>query len=136
MQSSDLKWSVEELLKTIKKVTQSKDFDIDRNFDFRDIRLCDDPADPNNNRNTMLALGYNIEDVLEEIKRLEITDFYRIKPDYKPGSKKPFFEFIKVIRDRQVYIKIKTKEWNDNIILCVSFHFQDQYVNDSKFPFR
>lgn len=136
MNKPDLKKSVEKLLEDIATLTRSKTFDINKNFDLKTKRLADDPEDPNNNFNTMLALGYEPEDVLEEIKSLTLNDFYRIKDDYKQGRTKPFFEFIKVIYGRQIYIKIKMHEIKKETILCVSFHFQDQYINDSRFPFR
>lgn len=136
MENTDLRKSVEQLLENIFNLTRSKNFDIKRNFVLKTKRFADDPLDPNNNENTMLKLGYDPEDVLEEIKALTIRDFYRLKEDYKDGRDKPFFEFIKVIYGRQVYIKIKMHELREETILCVSFHFQEQYINDSRFPFR
>ena len=136
MEKADLKKSVEQLLEDISNLTKSKNFDIRKNFVLKIKRFNDDPLDPNNNVNTMLSLCYDSEDVLEEIKSLTIKDFYRLKDDYKDGRNKPFFEFIKVIYGRQVYIKIKMHEVRKETILCVSFHFQEQYINDSRFPFR
>lgn len=131
-----MKGSVEQLLEEISNLTSSKNFDIKKNFVLKTKRFNDDPMDPNNNVNTMLSLGYDSEDVLEEIKSLKLNDFYKLKDDYKDGRSKPFFEFIKVIYGRQVYIKIKMHEIREETILCVSFHFQEQYINDSRFPFR
>lgn len=130
-----LKESVQKVLNEVKKIIENKSFDIEKNFEFKRKRFKDDPLDPYNNNNTLLDLDYDIQDVVNEVHSLKIQNFYNIMLDDKPDRQKPFYEFIKEINGKQVYIKLKINEVDNQKILCVSFHYAKHEVKSSDLPF-
>lgn len=135
MIQTDLKESVQKLLDEVKRIIDSDSFDIESNFEFKRNRLNDDPLDPCNNNNTLLDLNYDVQDVVNEVYSLKIQHFYKYMQDNKKGRHKPFYEFIKEINGRQVYIKLKINEINSEKILCVSFHYAKRKVEKNDLPF-
>jgi hypothetical protein len=83
------------------------------------------------NKETISILGFTIEDVKTEILNLKVEDFISgHKPDYH-GYKGYFWEFGKIIQNREIYIKIKIKDFNSDgdkqyTNYCISFHFAEQ----------
>lgn len=130
----DKKEDVEIFLSKCFSILCSNDFNMDRNFYLQVDRQH--YIGHYTNRATMVELGYNLEDVVEEIKSLKIEDYLETLIDKKEGTEKNFYCFIKYIQSRQVYIKIKIAEKNDNQIFCVSFHFAEYSVAIEEFPYK
>lgn len=71
--------------------------------------------------NTMLALGYNSEDIKRELSLLNVSDYIENIKDDKYIDSPDFRVFGKEIQGRQIYIKEKIR--TSKKIFCVSFHF-------------
>lgn len=85
-------------------------------------------------QDTLADLEYNVMDVAEELKRLTISDYYETLLDNNDITLTPFFVFGRTIQNKQVYIKIKIKEFNGKYVFCLSFHFSEHRME--KFPYR
>ena len=126
---------VEKFLVDMKGILNSPDFDIDRDFIFQKIRADDDPNDDYNNENTMLALNYSTEDIVEDLKELQIRDYSETIIDNKTDGLVPLYVFGKEIQNRDIYIKlrIKSRKTNSEYVFCLSFHFAKFPIKD--FPY-
>lgn len=77
----------------------------------------------------MLTLKYDNNDVINEICSLSLEHYYQTHFDDKQRWTMPLFVFIKEIQKKQVYIKIRLKEREDDEkVVCISFHFADHEV--------
>ena len=126
---------VKNFLTEMKTILCSSDFNADRDFVFQEYRMNDDPEDMCNNSNTMLALDYSSEDIIEELKKLEIEDYSETILDCKANGLVPLYVFGKVIQNREVYIKVRIKSRKDNseFVFCLSFHFAKHPI--TTFPY-
>ena len=66
------KSNVCDFLEKMKSILESVDFDIRRDFIFQRYRVIDDPDDEYTNENTLLALDYDMEDVVEVLEALTL----------------------------------------------------------------
>lgn len=126
------KQDVQKFLDEMRSVLEKEDFNIDTDFEFQESRQNDDPKDECTNENTMLALGYDSEDVVEELKSLTVKNYSESIVDSKP--KKDiyiFYVFGKVIQGHEVYIKVRMKEHSNHgkYVFCLSFHFSKKPMN-------
>lgn len=71
------------------------------------------------NTQTMLLLGYNINDVISEINSLRYEDYYETIIDVV-GNENLLYVFKKKIQDYLIYIKLSIRK--EKIIFCISFH--------------
>lgn len=77
----------------------------------------------------MLTLEYDNDDVINEIRSLSVKHYYKTHFDDKQRDATPLFVFIKEIQEKQVYIKIRLKEREDDEkVICISFHFAEHEV--------
>ena len=129
----DSKGAVEQFLNNTKEILNDKGFDVKNNFYLKEVR---EQTGDDRNRTTMLELGYNRQDVIDEIKKLSVKDYKETVIDNMPGRKNPFYCFVKFIEIDQVYIKFKLSEVKGKQIFCVSFHFVDYPVADHEFPYK
>ncbi|MCM1224177.1 MAG: hypothetical protein NC548_57965 [Lachnospiraceae bacterium] len=82
----------------------------------------------------MNTLEYDDNDVINEIYSLSLKHYYQTHFDDKQRGTTPLFIFIKEIQKKQVYIKIRIKEMEDDEkVICISFHFAEYEV--CKFPY-
>ena len=103
---------IRSFLSDMKGIFLSKDFDIKKNF-----FLC--PREEN--EETMLALDYNKYDVIEDLKHLEIENYYQSVPDMK-NPKMPDYQIFFIKKgENDLYIKVRIQRVNK--VFCVSFHF-------------
>lgn len=72
---------------------------------------------------TLLALDFDKNDVLNQLLALEVSEYMETFIDDLDNSLPPFFAFAKVIKSRDVYIKVKIRDTQNNKVFCVSFHF-------------
>lgn len=119
------KAEIEKFLVDIKRILNAPNFDVKRDFIFQELRLGDDENDLDNNSNTMLALNYSAEDIVEEIKELRVEHYSETIIDCKTDGLVPLYVFGKVIQNREVYIKmrIKVRKNGAEFVFCLSFHF-------------
>ena len=125
---------VEVFLSKCNEILYSDNFNINKDFMLKVDRWH--YSGKHTNRSTMIELGYEIYNVVNEIKSLSTSEYLETIIDNIQGYKNNFYCFIKCIQNRQVYIKIKIAEKNDKQIFCVSFHFAEYDIQDFKFPYK
>lgn len=131
------KSNVCDFLEKMKSILESVDFDIRRDFIFQRYRVIDDPDDEYTNENTLLALDYDMQDVVEVLKALTLEDYHESMVDNVADGFNVFFVFGKRIRKRDVYIKVRLKQragMANSYVFCISFHFARQTIN--LYPYR
>ena len=79
------------------------------------------PGKNNKNLNTLEDLEFTTTDVISELKALNITDYNHSVPDDKYPNMPDFHIFYKLIKNKEVYIKIRIQ--NNKIVFCISFHY-------------
>ncbi len=129
--------AVKDFLIQMNSVLCSDSFNIDRDFLFQRIRESDEPDDEYTNENTMLELGYDTSDVVEELKTLELDNYSESIVDNVADGFKVFFVFGKKISGRDIYIKVRMKQrkrTQEEFVFCISFHFARHPI--TVYPYR
>ena len=129
--------AVKDFLAQMNAVLSSESFNIDRDFFFQRIRESDEPDDEFTNENTMLELGYDTSDVVEELKTLGLDDYSESIVDSIADGFEIFFVFGKRICGRDIYIKVRMKQrkrTQDEFVFCISFHFARHPIK--VYPYR
>jgi hypothetical protein len=90
------------------------------------------------NKATLLALGYSLENVRDEILQLHSEDYSYGPEGGKNGYAGEAFVFGKIIQNREVYIKVKLSNFNEVgdkelNAFCISFHFSTAPLS---YPYR
>ncbi|MGB8955735.1 MAG: hypothetical protein WCC10_10185 [Tumebacillaceae bacterium] len=125
------KEDVEGKLEDVRAILRDPDDDV---LQIQWARWDEDPLDPYTTKNTLMELGYDGEDVREELMSLEIRDYCKTVDDRKRDGSPPFQIFEKIIRNRSVYIKFKILEVNPRKkIFCMSFHFARYEVGEKPY---
>lgn len=83
----------------------------------------EDPLDPFTTENTMQDLSYDTNDVKNVLLSLTEKEYIETIIDDKDSSRPPFWVFGKVIKNKDVYIKVKIRNKITNKVFCVSFHY-------------
>lgn len=117
------KEEVEEFLQMLKEILTNKNFDINRDFDILFRKKNESKEDPYITSNTLAALNYDREDVKNELLKLKIFNYVETLVDIKDVSGPRLYVFIKEIEKRDVYIKVKIREFKNRQVFCISFHF-------------
>lgn len=83
------------------------------------------------NTETIINLGFTREDVFDVIMDLESSDFVEGPLQDKQGYKGEFWVFGKFVQDREIYIKVKIRNYTLNgekqlTTLCISFHYSER----------
>ena len=133
------KTNVCDFLEKMKSILESEDFDIHCDFVFQRYRAIDEPDDEYTNENTLLALDYSVEDVVEVLKALTLENYHESMVDNVADGFNVFFVFGKQIRKRDVYIKVRLKQRTGKVgscsyVFCISFHFEKQAI--TVYPYR
>jgi len=86
------------------------------------------------NKQTLLDLGYLEDDVIAEIMELDVTNYIKGPEEDEDGYGGDFWFFGKVIQNREIYIKLKIKNFDESgekqlSCLCFSFHFAKYKLN-------
>ena len=71
---------------------------------------------------TLLDLEYNAEDVVNRLKELKVEEYAETKIDTDDINPPILFVFGKYINDRLIYVKLKIRDQQKQIV-CVSFHY-------------
>ncbi|SUY45720.1 Uncharacterised protein [Clostridium putrefaciens] len=119
---------VKEFLKELKEILTDPRFDIARDLDILPKKKSEQPIDLYTTANTLIALDFDKDDVLNQLLALEISEYMETFIDDKDNNFPPFFAFAKLIKNRDVYVKVKIRDRQNCKVFCVSFHF-------ARFPF-
>ena len=83
---------------------------------------------------TLIDLEYDVFDVANELKSLEVSNYSESKLDRDDPNPPILLVFGKVINNREIYIKIKCRDINDiGQVICVSFHYAKWKM---KYPYK
>lgn len=83
---------------------------------------------------TLIDLEYDVFDVVNELKSLEVSNYSESKLDRDDPNPPILLVFGKVINNREIYIKIKCRDINDiGQVICVSFHYAKW---EMKYPYK
>ncbi|MDT3699454.1 MAG: hypothetical protein RO469_08495 [Thermincola sp.] len=110
-------------LKELKEVLTDSSFDVSKDLDILPKKKSELPTDPYTTANTLLALDFDKNDVVNQLLALDISEYMETFIDDKNNSLPPFFAFGKTINNREVYIKAKIRDRKNCKVFCVSFHF-------------
>lgn len=114
---------VDEFLQTLRNLLESPDFIVTRDLDILLKKSHEAPEDPFTTQNTLLDLDLNEENVKQQLLELEVAHYLETIIDNKDASSPPFHVFIKEIKHRDVYIKVKIRSFEHRKVFCVSFHY-------------
>ena len=115
----------------IKESLSNKQFNIDEDFILIKNKKEDEEF---STPYTLLDLDYDAYDVVNHLKALDVSDFSEIKLDEDDPNPPLLYVFGKEINGREIYIKIKLREFDDsNQVICVSFHYSKWRMN---YPFK
>lgn len=83
------------------------------------------------NLQTMLDLELTNISVRDHLRNLQVKDYYKgpTKDDHEGSD---LWEFGKIIKKKEIYIKITIGELNKPVI-CISFHYPERRI---KYPFK
>ena len=128
--------NVEDFLVEMKGILLAASFDPEKDFIFQEERAQDDPDDEFTNANTILALDYDYEDIIEELKTLTIEEYCESMVDTVSKDLSFWHIFGRKIQNRDVYIKVRIKQRKrgSRFVFCISFHFARHILAD--FPYR
>lgn len=115
--------AVREFLNELKELLTAPNFDVSRDLDILLKKSNELPTNPFTTGNTLLALDFDRNDILEQLMNLDISDYLETFIDDKDSDLPPFFAFGRVIKSRDVYIKVKIRDRMKNKVFCISFHF-------------
>ena len=114
---------VEQFLVELKSILSSPNFNPARDLDIITKKKSEDMFDPYTTANTLLALGFNNEDVRNELLKIGVEDYAETLIDVMDATLPPFYVFYRDIQSREVYIKVKIRDSITGKVFCISFHF-------------
>ena len=114
---------VEQFLVELKSILSSPNFNPARDLDILPKKKSEDMFDPYTTANTLLALGFNNEDVRNELLKIGVEDYAETLIDVMDATLPPFYVFYRDIQSREVYIKVKISDSITGKVFCISFHF-------------
>lgn len=115
------KREVAAFLDELHRLLESDDFDI--NTDLNLIRKKKQGADQQySTPYTLLSLDYDVEDVVNRLKELQVEEYSETKIDKDDVDPPILFVFGKDINGKLVYVKLKIRDQQKKVV-CVSFHY-------------
>jgi len=91
-------------------------------------------ADRDKNNKTLVILNFDRQDVLEELKTLDVNHYVYDLPDERKPGEENYKVFWKEIQKKGIYIKIKLKRAKFKVLFCMSFHIGEYEI--TKFPYK
>ena len=121
---------VRKLLDELNKISYCEDFDIDN-----DLIIIFSKKDKVefSTQYTLVDLEYDRLDILDILRSLTVRNYSHTLLDRDDENPPILYVFGKFIENRLVYIKIKLKEEQKKMILCLSFHYARE---DMYFPYK
>ena len=132
----DSKKAVKQFLSKAHSILLNPCFDIHKNFYMKIIRNNYVDNNKHTNKSTLIDLDYGLKDVVNEILQLKVENYKETVEDNKINKANPFYCFIKKIKSKNVYIKFKIREENNEKIFCVSFHFTEFEITNKDLPYN
>lgn len=86
------------------------------------------------NDQTLLDLDFDRDDIIREILSLVVDDYVYSMPDVIKPHEESYKVFHKIIKSKEIYIKIKLKQVKDKFVYCMSFH--EARYSETNFPHR
>ena len=126
---------VETFLKELKEILVNSNFNVSRDLDILLKKRSEAPKDPYSTENTLLALDFDKNDVVQQLMALELSQYLETFIDDKDISLPPFFAFAKSIQSHEVCIKLKIRDIQKCKVFCVSFHFA-RYPFPARLPYE
>lgn len=120
-----------EFLNELKRILQSKEFNIDTDLTIIKSRKKDRKVQYSTPY-TLVDLDYDASDVAARLKELTLQEYSKTLVDKDDLNPPLLFVFGKDINEKQVYIKLKIKGDQAKYVLCVSFHYAEEPM---KFPY-
>lgn len=118
-------------LKELKTLLQTEEFDSAKNLVLvKKRKACPDQC--YSTPYTLVDLDYDEDDVIERLKELSVAEYSETKIDRDDLNPPLLFVFGKKINGKLVYIKLKIRDDENTVILCVSFHYAKEKM---KFPY-
>ncbi len=114
-------------LKELKSILESPEAKID-------IELRRDKQEEYSTEYCLRDLEFDTKDVIEELKKLKLSEYVECCPDMRNPKSRDYYVFSRIYNQKQVYIKIKIKSYDNKIILCKSFHYAE--YETTRFPYR
>ncbi len=121
---------VESFLERLHNLLDEEDFNIDTDLNIIRKRKQGDDL-KFSTPYTLLDLEYDVEDVVNRLRELKVEEYSETKIDKNDLNPPLLFVFGKDINNRLIYIKLKIKDQQKQI-LCVSFHYASR---EMKFPY-
>jgi len=125
---------VRNFLQELKELLTDHRFDISKDLDILPKKKNESPIDPFTTVNTLLQLDFNNNDVLDQLLALDVSQYLETFIDDKDVTLPPFYAFGKIIKNKDVYIKVKIRDRINCKVFCVSFHFA-RYPFNTKQPY-
>ena len=126
---------VKNFLMALKEILVDPSFDVGTDLDVLLKKKAELTTDPYTTANTLLALDFDKQDVLNQLLSPEISNYLETFIDDLDGTLPPFYAFAKEIKHKDVYIKIKVRDRKRRKIFCVSFHFA-RYPFSHRLPYE
>ncbi len=115
------KAEVSRFLAEMNRILEDENFNIDTNF--RLIKSTKEEIEYSTPF-TLIDLEFDIFDVVNELKSLEVNHYSEAKLDEDDPNPPILLVFGKIIGGKEVYIKIKCRDINNiGQVICVSFHY-------------
>ena len=114
---------VEQFLIELKSILSSPHFNPAKDLDILPKKKNEDMFDSYTTANTLLALGFDNEDVKNELLKIGVEDYAETLIDVIDATLPPFYVFYRDIQSREVYIKVKIRDSITGKVFCISFHF-------------
>lgn len=130
----DSRTEVEQFLAALKAILESDTFDVQQDLDILLRKRGEAPTDPYTTANTMAALDFDKSDVCAQLKNLTVHEYAETIIDDRDVTWPPFLVFYKNIQSRDIYIKVKIRDRQNNKVFCVSFHFA-RYPKPDPLPY-
>lgn len=86
------------------------------------------------NNQTLLDLEFERDDIIRELLTLQVEDYVYSVPDIVKPQEEPYKVFHKIIKSKEIYIKIKIKQTKSKFVYCISFH--EAKYSEADFPHR
>ena len=112
---------VEQFLVELKSILSSPNFNPAKDLDILLKKKNEDMFDSYTTANTLLALGFNNEDVRNELLKIGVEDYAETLIDVMDSTLPPFYVFYRDIQSREVYIKVKIRDSVTGKVFCISF---------------
>ena len=114
---------VEQFLVELKSILSSPNFNPAKDLDILLKKKNEDMFDSYTTANTLLALGFDNEDVRNELLKIGVEDYAETLIDVMDSTLPPFYVFYRDFQSREVYIKVKIRDSVTGKVFCISFHF-------------